>query len=213
MKGTAGQKRKLKIAGKERTTSEIYSIVLRGITYTLESLFRDYYVSENIEALMNYVNSRNTMEAHEYKKLLSEAKDFYPVLICAIFVNPLKRHTKNFKLNELEAEKKRKLSEELYNELFEFFIDWLCVVDIDPLLFYRLAAAYKKKFDMQMYITKQIRYQLTEMEERILRLQLVEIITVYLIEQVAIHLGLAGLDFIDYYKYSCEDKSDNEHIV
>jgi hypothetical protein len=43
-------------------------------------------------------------------------------------------------------------------------------------------------------------HSLTEIEIRVLKLQIIEITTVYLIEQVAVQLGMAGLDYIDYYK-------------
>jgi hypothetical protein len=62
---------------------------------------------------------------------------------------------------------------------------------------------------MQLYITQIAAHNLTEIEVRVLKLQIIEITTVYLIEQVAVHLGLAGLDYIDYYK---NIRMDKEHI-
>lgn len=192
-------KTKLKLVQDKKTTAEINSIILKGIVCSLNTLFKDYYVSENIESLMKYINDKAILSTDEYKRLLCEAKDFYPVIICALFVYPLKSFTKMFKEKELKQEDKKLLFEELNKNLIDFFIDWLCVVDIDPLLFYRLASSYNKKFNLQLYINKQINHNLTPLEEQMLKIQIIEIISLYLVEQVAIQLGLAGLDYIDYY--------------
>jgi hypothetical protein len=199
MKKNISTKRRLSIASDRKTHSELYSIVLRGVTSTLESILNDYYVSDNIDGLLKYINNKRIIEAEEYKRLLSEAKDFYPVIICAIVIQSLRKHTNSFRYKELDGESKKLLFAELKRELTEFFIDWLCVIDTNPLLLYRVAAGYNISFNLQLHITKQINHILTEIEESILKAQIVEIITVYLIEQVAIHLGLVGLDYLDYF--------------
>ncbi|MDF2520945.1 MAG: hypothetical protein K0R84_1573 [Clostridia bacterium] len=199
-KNTTKQKTSLKLAGDEKTPLEIYSIILKGVVCTLESLFLKYYVTDNIEALMKYVNNKKIISADTYKKLLSEAKDFYAVIICAIFINPIKEYTKNFKQTEISRKKKNELFLKLQEELFEFFADWLCHIELDPLLFCRLAEAYDKQFNMQLYIAQQNCRSMTELENRVIKLQVIEVTTIYLIEQVAVQLGLAGLDYIDYYK-------------
>ncbi|HNU80153.1 MAG TPA: hypothetical protein PKG58_05350, partial [Bacillota bacterium] len=71
---------------------------------------------------------------------------------------------------------------------------------IDPLLFFRLSKAYGKPFSLDLSIKQQLAAVLTPIEERILKLQITEIVALYTIEQVATHLGLAGLDYIDYVK-------------
>lgn len=207
-KNTTKQKTSLKLAGDEKTPLEIYSIILKGVVCTLESLFLKYYVTDNIEALMKYVNNKKIISADTYKKLLSEAKDFYAVIICAIFINPIKEYTKNFKQTEISRGKKNELFLKLQEELFEFFADWLCHIELDPLLFCRLAEAYDKQFNMQLYIAQQNCRSMTELENRVIKLQIIEVTTIYLIEQVAVQLGLAGLDYIDYYKNIDFDKKE-----
>lgn len=199
-KNTTKQKTSLKLAGEEKTPFEIYSIILKGVVCTLDSIFLKHYVTDNIEALLKYINSRKIISADTYKKLLSEAKDFYAVILCAIFINPIKEYTKDFKVTEISKEKKNELFLRLEKELFEFFADWLCHIELDPLLFCRLAEAYGKDFNMQLYISQQNSHSLTELENQVIKLQIIETATVYLIEQVAVQLGLAGLDYIDYYK-------------
>ena len=81
----------------------------------------------------------------------------------------------------------------------DFFELWLCNVELDPLLYYRIGLSYNKKFDIGLYIKKQNSYYLTEIENRVLNNQILDILCIYLIEEVAIQLGLAGLDYIDYY--------------
>jgi len=208
-----GQKSKLRIADDSKTPSEIYSIILRGVICTLKTIFLSYYVSENIEALMKHINEKKIISAHEYKRLLYEAKDFYPVIICALFINPIKRHTKNFREIEISAEEKKKLFEELNDELGAFFNDWLCDVEVDPLLFYRLAVSYNKTFTMELSIKHHIGSTLTAIEEQVLKQQMIEIISLYTIEQVAIHLGLAGLDYIDYKKALDQAKPGAEQVI
>ncbi len=198
MKKSVNSKSKLKIAEDSKTPSEIYSIVLRGVICTLRTVFLKYYVSENIEALMKFINEKKIIRAEEYKRLLNEAKDFYPVIICALFINPLKKHTKNFKSSAIESQSKQALFNEVYEELNSFFNDWLCDVEIDSLLFFRLSAAYGKPFSLELSIKQQLAAVLTPIEEQFLKLQMTEIIVLYTIEQVAIHLGLAGLDYIDF---------------
>jgi cytidylate kinase len=110
------RKNKLKIADDSKTPSEIYSIILRGVICTLKTMFQSYYVSENIEALMKYINEKKIISAEEYKRLLYEARDFYPVIICALFLNPIKKHTKNFKVIEISAEAKKLLAERAATE-------------------------------------------------------------------------------------------------
>ncbi|MDF2892210.1 MAG: hypothetical protein K0R80_2577 [Clostridia bacterium] len=200
-KDTKQQKSSLRLARDEKTPYEIYSIILKGVVCTLNSIFLKHYVTDNIEALMKYINNKKIISAETYKNLLAEAKDFYAVILCALFIDPIKEATKGFKQTELDKEKKNQLFLKLYNELFEFFVDWLCHIELDPLLFCRLAEAYGKEFNMQLYISHSNLYSLTEIEIRVLKLQIIEITTVYLIEQVAVQLGLAGLDYIDYYKH------------
>ena len=199
-KGIKQQKSSLRLARDEKTPYEIYSIILKGVICTLNSIFLKHYVEDNIEALMKYVNSKKIISAEVYKNLLAEAKDFYPVILCALLINPIKEITKDFKQIELDKEKKNELFLKLYNELFEFFADWLCHIELDPLLFCRLAEAYGKQFNMQLYISQNNLHSLTQIELSVLKLQIIEITTVYLIEQVAVQLGMAGLDYIDYYK-------------
>ncbi|NLK34448.1 MAG: hypothetical protein GX301_03220 [Gracilibacteraceae bacterium] len=201
-------KGKLKIADENKTPSEIYSIVLRGVISTLRTVFRNYYVSENIEALMRYINEKRIISAEEYKRLLHEAKDFYPVIICALFINPLKKYTKNFKNAIIDNLSKQALFNEINEELNKFFNDWLCDVEIDPLLFFRLSTAYGKPLSLNLSIKQQLSAVLTPIEERVLKLQITEIVALYTIEQVATHLGLAGLDYIDYIKIT--EKKDNK---
>jgi len=191
--------RSLRIASDEMSSSEIHSIILRGVLYTFKSIFISYYVSENIEAMMNYINEKKIINPKEYKRLLAEAKDFYPVIICALLIPPIKAMTKNYKLKSLEVSKKEQLFDELYKILMDFFSLWLCNVELDPLLYYRIGLSYNKKFDINLYIKKQNSYYLTEIENRILNSQILDILCIYLIEEVAIQLGLAGLDYIDYY--------------
>lgn len=191
--------RNLRIASDEMSSSEIHSIILRGVLYTFKSIFISYYVSENIEAMMNYINEKKIINPKEYKRLLAEAKDFYPVIICALFIPPIKAMTKNYKLKSLDVNKKDQLFNELYKILMDFFSLWLCNVELDPLLYYRIGLSYNKKFDINLYIKKQNSYYLTEIENRILNSQILDILCIYLIEEVAIQLGLAGLDYIDYY--------------
>ena len=212
-KSTKQQKSSLRLAGEEKTPYEIYSIILKGVLCTLNSIFLQHYVADNIEALMKYINNKKIISAETYKNLLAEAKDFYAVILCAVFINPIKEFTKDFKRIELEKEKKNELFLKLYNELFEFFVDWLCHIELDPLLFCRLAEAYGKQFNMQLYISQINLYNLTEIELRVLKLQIIEITTVYLIEQVAVQLGLAGLDYIDFYKnvYIIRDEMTEEN--
>ena len=200
MRKSADGKGNLKIADDSKTPSEIYSIVLRGVISTLRTIFLNYYVSENIEALMRYINEKKIISSAEYKRLLYEAKDFYPVIVCALFINPLKKHTKNFKSVIIDNQSKKALFNEINEELNKFFNDWLCDVEIDPLLFFRLSAAYGKPFSLDLAIKQQLAAVLTPIEERILKLQITEIVALYTIEQVATHLGLAGLDYIDYVK-------------
>lgn len=211
MRKSGNTKSKLKIADDSKTPSEIYSIVLRGIICTLRTIFLNYYVSENIEALMKYINQKRIISAEEYKRLLYEAKDFYPVIICALFINPLKRHTKNFKSAIIDSQSKQALFNEVYEELSKFFSEWLCDVEIDPLLFFRLSVAYGKPFSLELSIKQQLAVVLTPIEEQFLKLQMTEIVSLYAIEQVATHLGLAGLDYIDYIKVS--EKEREKEIV
>jgi len=201
-------KRSLKIASDEMSSSEIHSIILRGVLCTLKSIFISYYVSENIEALMSCINEKRIIDSKEYKRLLTEAKDFYPVILCALFISPIKNMTKNYKLKSLDMDKKNELFKELHKILMNFFTDWLCNVELDPLLYYRIGLSYNKKFDIGLYIKKQNSYYITEIENQILSAQILEILCIYLIEEVAIQLGLAGLDYIDYYK-NCSMKNEN----
>lgn len=208
--------RNLKIASDEMSSSEIHSIILRGILCTLKSIFTSYYVSENIEALMNYINEKDVIDAKEYKRLLAEAKDFYPVILCALFIAPIKSMTKNYKMKSLDLDKKDELFKELYKVLMDFFADWLCNVELDPLLYYRIGLSYNKKFNIELYFKRQNSYYLTEIEKRILNAQILEILCIYLIEEVAVQLGLAGLDYIDYYKSihcSQNEKSLHNSII
>lgn len=208
------QKSSLRLARDEKTPYEIYSIILKGVLCTLNSIFLKHYVEDNIEALMKYVNSKKIISAEVYKNLLAEAKDFYAVILCALLINPIKEFTKDFKQTELSKERKNELFLKLYNEVFEFFADWLCHIELDPLLFCRLAEAYGKQFNMQLYISQIYLHSLTEIELRVLKLQIIEITTIYLIEQVAVQLGMAGLDYIDYYKNVCMPKDNiSEEIV
>jgi len=200
MRKSENNKSRLKIADDSKTPSEIYSIILRGVICTLKTIFLNYYVSENIEALMRYINEKRIISAEEYKRLLYEAKDFYPVIICALFINPLKKHTKNLKNIKIDSQSKQELFKEINDELNKFFYDWLCDVEVDPLLFYRLSASYGKPFSLELSIKQHLGCVLTPIEEQILKLQMTDIISLYAIEQVAIHLGLAGLDYIDYIK-------------
>jgi len=195
-------KGKLKIADDSKTPSEIYSIILRGVICSLKTIFLSYYVSENIEALMKYINEKRILSAEEYKRLLYEAKDFYPVIISALFINPMKKHTKAFKCIKIGDQAKQELFNEIYGELIKFFNDWLCDVEVDPLLFYRLSISYEKPFSIELAIKRQLAGVFTPIEEQVLKLQMTEIIAMYAIEQVAVHLGLAGLDYIDYSKAS-----------
>jgi hypothetical protein len=211
MRKSVSTRGKLKIADDSKTPSEIYSIVLRGIICTLRTIFLNYYVSGNIEALMRYINEKRIISSQEYKRLLYEAKDFYPVIICALFINPLKKHTKNFKSTIIDSESKKGLFNEVYEELNNFFNDWLCDIEIDPLLFFRLSVAYGKPFSLELSIKQQLATVLTPIEEQFLRLQMTEIITLYTIEQVATQLGLAGLDYIDYVK--TPEKKREEEII
>jgi hypothetical protein len=211
MRKSGSTRGKLKIADDSKTPSEIYSIVLRGIICTLRTIFLNYYVSGNIEALMRYINEKRIISSQEYKRLLYEAKDFYPVIICALFINPLKKHTKNFKSTIIDSESKKGLFNEVYEELNNFFNDWLCDIEIDPLLFFRLSVAYGKPFSLELSIKQQLATVLTPIEEQFLRLQMTEIITLYTIEQVATQLGLAGLDYIDYVK--TPEKKREEEII
>jgi thiol-disulfide isomerase/thioredoxin len=206
----------LRLASEEKTPYEIYSILLKGITCTLNSIFLKHYVTDNIEALMKYVNNKNIISADTYKKLLAEAKDFYAVILCALFINPIKEATKDFKQKELDREKKNKLFTQLYNEVFDFFADWLCHIELDALLFARLADAYGKQFNIQLYISHTGSRGLTEIENRVLKLQIIEIASIYMIEQVAVQLGLVGLDYIDFYKnvqLENEIKKHNPHCI
>jgi hypothetical protein len=200
MSKSENTKSKLKIADDSKTPSEIYSIILRGVICTLRTIFLNYYVSENIEALMRYVNEKRIISAEEYKRLLYEAKDFYPVIICALFINPLKRHTKNLKNIKIDSQSKQELFNEINDELNKFFNDWLCDVEVDPLLFYRLSVSYGKPFSLELSVKQHLACVLTPIEEQVLKLQMIEIISLYAIEQVAIHLGITGLDYIDYIK-------------
>ena len=203
------QQASLRLARDEKTPYEIYSILLKGVLCTLKSIFLKHYVTDNIEALMKYINNKNIISADTYKNLLSEAKDFYAVILCALFIDPIKEATKDFKQTELGHEKKNQLFQRLYNDIFDFFADWLCHIELDPLLFSRLAEAYGKQFNMQLYITHVSFGSLTEIENSVLKLQIIEITTVYLIEQVAVQLGLAGLDYIDFYKNISIEKKQN----
>lgn len=199
-KNTTKQKMPLKVASDEKTPSEIYSIILKGVVCTLESIFLKHYVTDNIEALMKFINDKQIISAETYKRLLSEAKDFYAVILCALFINPVKEFTKNFKQIEISKQNKHELFIKLHAELFDFFADWLCHVEIDPLLYSRLAQAYGMHFNMQLYITHVNTHSLTEIESSVMKQQIIEISTIYLIEQVAVQLGIAGLDYIDFYK-------------
>ncbi len=194
------RKHQLKVADESKTPSEIYSILLKGVLCSFRTVFLSYYVSENIEALMRYITERKLLSAEEYRRLLNEARDFYPVIICALFINPIKKYTKGYKLIELTEESKSALFKELNEELSQFFSDWLCDVEIDPLLFYRLAVSYHKPFNLELAIRANGSAGMTALEEQVARGQLVDILVLYLIEQVAIQLGMAGLDYIDYFK-------------
>ncbi|HOE57689.1 MAG TPA: hypothetical protein PLL98_03230 [Bacillota bacterium] len=214
MRRSGNPKGKLKIAEDSKTPSEIYSIILHGVICTLRTIFLNYYVSGNIEALMRYINGKRIISAEEYKRLLYEAKDFYPVIISALFINPLKKHTKNFKSTIIESQSKQELFNEIYDELNKFFNDWLCDIEIDPLLFFRLSIAYGKPFCLELSIKQQLSSLLTPIEEQFLKLQMTDIITLYTMEQVATHLGIAGLDYIDYVKTpeKKSEKSDQEIV-
>lgn len=200
MRKSENTKSKLRIADDSKTPSEIYSIILRGVICTLRTIFLNYYVSENIEALMKYINEKKIISADEYKRLLYEAKDFYPVIICALFINPLKKHTKNLKNIKIDSQSKQELFNEINEELNKFFNDWLCDVEADPLLFYRLSVSYNKPFSLELAVKHHLQCVLTPIEEQTLKQQMTEIVSLYAIEQVAIHLGLAGLDYIDCMK-------------
>lgn len=213
MRKSENTKSKLKIADDSKTPSEIYSIILRGVICALKTIFLNYYVSENIEALMKYINEKRIISAEEYKRLLYEAKDFYPVIICALFINPLKRHTKNLKNIKIDSQSKQELFNEINEELNKFFDDWLCDVEVDPLLFYRLSVSYKKPFSLELSVKKHLQCILTPIEEQILRHQMAEIVSLYAIEQVAIHLGLAGLDYIDYIKAAEFKPETSEQVI
>ncbi|MCQ1530816.1 hypothetical protein [Lutispora saccharofermentans] len=193
------EKSNLRVASDEMSSSEIHSIILRGVLYTLKSIFTSYYVSENIEALMSYINEKKIIDPKEYKRLLAEAKDFYPVILCALFIAPIKNATKKYKLKNLAKDKKDELFKELHKIFMDFFTDWLCNVELDPLLYYRIGLSYNKRFNIGLYIKKQNSYYLTELENQILNGQILDILCIYLIEEVAIQLGIAGLDYIDYY--------------
>ena len=194
------QKARLAIANDNKSPFEIYSIILKGVMSSLNSIFISYYVSENIEALMKYINDKRIISAEEYKRLLAQAKDFYAVIICALFINPIRKQTKNFKLIEMKSEDKSLLFIELQRELSEFFIEWLCDVQFNPLLYYRLGCSYSIGFNLELSIKAQGNSALTPLENQILKIQMIEIMTVYIIEEVAVQLGLAGLDYIDLYK-------------
>jgi hypothetical protein len=200
MRKSENTKSKLRIADDSKTPSEIYSIILRGVICALRTIFLKYYVSENIEALMRYINEKRIISAEEYKRLLYEAKDFYPVIICALFINPIKRHTKNLKSVKIDSQSKQELFNEIHEELNRFFSDWLCDVEADPLLFYRLSISYNKPYSLELSVKQCLQCLLTPLEEQILKQQMTDIVSLYTIEQVAIHLGLAGLDYIDYIK-------------
>ncbi|HYE81153.1 MAG TPA: hypothetical protein VEG39_03185 [Clostridia bacterium] len=209
MKKSGNTGNKLRIADDSKTPSEIYCIILRGVICALRTVFLKYYVSENIEALMRYVNDKRIISSEEYKRLLYEAKDFYPVIICALFINPLKKHTKNLKNIRIDSQSKKELFNEINEELNSFFSDWLCDVEVDPLLFYRLSVSYSMPFSLELSVKKQLACPLTPIEEQTLKLQMTGIVALYAIEQVAIHLGLAGLDYIDYIK--AEDKKNDKN--
>lgn len=214
MRKSGNTKGKLRIADDSKTPSEIYSIILRGVICTLKTIFLNYYVSENIEALMRYINEKRIISAEEYRRLLYESKDFYPVIICALFINPLKRHTKNLKIVKIDSQSKKELFNEIYEELCKFFTDWLCDVEIDPLLFFRLSLSYGKPFNFELSIKRHLACALTPIEEQVLKLQMIDIIALYSIEQVATHLGIAGLDYIDYVKVpEKNDKKSEAEIV
>ncbi len=198
MRKSGNTKVKLKIADDSKTPSEIYSIILRGVICALKTVFLNYYVSGNIEGLMKYINEKRIISAEEYKRLLYEAKDFYPVILCALFINPLKKYTRNFKEVKIDRQSKEELFGEINEELNKFFNEWLCDIEIDPLLFYRLSISYGKSFNIGLSIKQQLSSFLIPIEEQMLKLQITEIVAMYVIEQVAIHLGLAGLDYIDY---------------
>lgn len=200
MRKSENPKSKLRIADDSKTPSEIYSIILRGVICALRTIFLKYYVSENIEALMRYINDKKIISAEEYKRLLYEAKDFYPVIICALFINPLKRHTKNLKSIKIDSQSKQELFHEIHEELNRFFNDWLCDVEADPLLFYRLSVSYNKPYSLELSVKQYLQCLLTPLEEQILKQQMTDIVSLYTIEQVAVHLGLAGLDYIDCIK-------------
>lgn len=208
--GKTRRKKGLKIATDEMSASEVHSIILRGVLCTLKSIFTNYYVSENIEALLNYINDKKIISAEEYKRLLLEAKDFYPVIICALLIEPIKKNTNNFRLKELDNVKKKNLFKEIHKCLMDFFGQWLCDVELDPLLYYRLGLSYNKCFNIELYIKKQNSYKLTAIENQIINDQILEILCIYLIEEVAIQLGLTGLDYLDYYKY--ENNPINQKI-
>lgn len=211
MRKSENIKGKLKIADDSKTPSEIYSIILRGVICTLKTIFLNYYVSENIEALMKYINEKRIISAEEYKRLLYEAKDFYPVIISALFINPMKKYTKNFKYVRIDSQSRQELFSEVFVELDKFFSEWLCDVEVDPLLFYRLSISYGKPFSIELAIKQQLAGLFTPLEEQVLKLQMTEIISLYAIEQVAIHLGLAGLDYIDYIK-APENRAEKEIV-
>lgn len=213
MRKCENTKNKLKIADDSKTPSEIYSIILRGVICTLRTIFLNYYVSENIEALMKYINEKRIISSEEYKRLLYEAKDFYPVIICALFISPLKKHTKNLKSVKIDGQAKQELFNEVYEELNKFFNDWLCDVEIDPLLFFRLSLSYGKTFTLELSIKQHLSCVLTPIEEQILKQQIIDIISIYAIEQVATHLGIAGLDYIDYIKVTENKVKKNEQEI
>jgi hypothetical protein len=211
MKKSDKAKSRLKIADDSKTPSEIYSIILRGVICALRTIFLNYYVSENIEALMKHINEKRIISSEEYKRLLYEAKDFYPVIICALFINPLKRHTKNLKNVKIDNQEKKELFNEIYEELNKFFNDWLCDVEVDPLLFFRFSISYGKPFSLELSIKRHLACVLTPIEEQILKLQMIDIVSIYTIEQVATHLALAGLDYLDYIK--APENKDRKEIV
>ena len=199
--GKSRRKKRLTIATDEVSTTEVHSVILKGVLCTLKSIFTTYYVSENIEALLKYINDKKIISAEEYKRLLLEAKDFYPVIICALLIEPIKKNTNNFKKKGLNDKKKEKLYSEIHKCLMEFFGQWLCDVELDPLLYYRLGISYNRRFDIELYMKKKNSYMLTAIENQIINDQILEILCVYLIEEIAIQLGLIGLDYLDYYKF------------
>ena len=208
MKRKKGNANKLTVARELISSAEVYSIILRGVTSAMGCLFKYHCFSDNIEALMKFINSKKIISTEEYKGLLTQARDFYPVVICAQAIEIIKAETVNFKEKDLSEDRKKVLYFRLQDALIDFFTDWLCQYELDPLLFYRLALSYEREFSIGLYIKSQTT-ALSEIEHNVLRAQVIDILVLYIIEEIAIHLGMAGMDYIDCYKVLPERKRQN----